>query len=142
MATGNAYITQYRKTAISGASPLQLIVMLYDGSLRFMEAAKRAMQQGDLYAQNENIQRTQKIVAELLSCLDMEKGGEVAQNLFALYTWVYNRLIEANVEDSVEMVGDCIQVMSDLRESWAKLEEQQREGRAAVEVDSDYRQVA
>lgn len=114
-------IDQYRKAAVTSASPLQLIVMLYDGSLRFMEAGKRAMELGDYYKQNENLSRAQKIVTELTCSLDLQKGGEIAQNLAALYNFVYNQLVEANITDRPDMVDQAIKVMSDLREGWSVL---------------------
>lgn len=125
MAYGNASIDQYRKSAVNSASPLRLVVMLYDGALRFMEATKHAMKEGDLYRQNENCQKAQNIVAELMASLDMARGGEMAQNLFALYTFVYDRLVQANVEDSTVYLEQAQKVMSDLRESWVALEAQQ-----------------
>lgn len=100
--------------------------MLYDGALRFMNGAKVAMEARDLYKQNDQIQRAQKIVAELMSSLDMEKGGEIAQNLLSLYSFVYNQLVEANIEDRPELIDDAMLVMTQLRESWAVLEENSR----------------
>lgn len=126
MAATNAYIDQYRKNSVNSASPLQLVVMLYDGALRFMNGAKVAMEARDLYKQNDQIQRAQKIVAELMSSLDMEKGGEIAQNLLSLYSFVYNQLVEANIEDRPELIDDAMLVMTQLRESWAVLEENSR----------------
>ena len=121
-------IDQYRKSSVSSASPLQLVVMLYDGALRFMEAGKHAMLKGDVYAQNDNLTKAERIVSELLSTLDMEKGGEVSQNLFSLYTYVYDTLVEANIEDKPEKVDESVAIMSKLRESWVELERQTRKG--------------
>lgn len=115
------FANEYRKNAVNGASPLQLIVMLYDGALRFMEAGKHAMAFQDYPKQNDQLQRAQNVIMELMSCLDMEKGGEVAKNLFAIYTYVLNELIKANVEDSPDGVERCIRVMSELRDSWTQL---------------------
>lgn len=91
-----------------------------------MNGAKVAMEARDLYKQNDQVQRAQKIVAELMSSLDMEKGGEIAQNLLSLYSFVYNRLVEANIEDRPELIEDAMLVMTQLRESWAVLEENSR----------------
>ena len=115
-------IDQYRKSAVSSASPLQLVVMLYDGALRFMEAGKHAMLKNDVYVQNENITKAQRIVSELLSTLDLDQGGEVAKNLLSIYTYVYDRLVEANIEDKPEVIDECVAIMSELRESWVELE--------------------
>ena len=70
---------EYQKNAVNGASPIQLVVMLYDGALKFMEAGKKAMAEGDRDKQNQNLQKAQKIVMELMSCLDMEEGKEIAK---------------------------------------------------------------
>lgn len=127
MSYGNAYIDQYRKTAVNSASPLQLVIMLYDGALRFLHAGKEAMIRKDLYGQNTNLQKAQRIVAELMSSLNMDQGGEVAQNLLALYTFVYNRLIEANINDKPDYIDQCDKILRDLRESWVQIEAEQRQ---------------
>lgn len=113
---------EYKKNAVNGASPLQLIVMLYDGALRFMEAGKHFMKEGNLDKQNDNLQKAQRIIMELMASLDMEKGGEIAKNLFSLYGYVTNELITANINDDTVPIDRSIKVMSDLRESWVALE--------------------
>ena len=125
MSYGN-YANEYRKSAVNGASPLQLVVMLYDGALRYMEAGKHAMIQKDLEGQNTNLQKAQRIISELLSCLDGDKGKDVARNLRALYTFTLNQLVEANMKDDPKAIEGCIKIFSDLRESWSALEKQTR----------------
>lgn len=117
------YLQQYRKHSVEGASPLRLIIMLYDGCLRNVDLAKQHMESGDIYKRNEAIQKAQKIVGELMACLDMQAGSEIAKSLFALYSFVYNRLLEANIEDNAGKLDEVTQVLSELRESWESLEE-------------------
>jgi len=112
---------EYRKNAVNGSSPLQLVIMLYDGALRFMEGGRHAIAHCDLPKQNDQLQQAQKIVMELMSCLDMEQGGEIAKNLLSIYTYVLNELVKANLEDSADRVDRCIKVMRDLRTSWASI---------------------
>lgn len=116
------FVQEYQKGAIGGASPLQLVVMMYDGALRFMEQGKHAMKLRDLEKQNYYLLKAQKIVMELTACLDMEQGGEIAQNLLALYGYVVNELMDANIKDRSEGIDRSIRVISDLRESWVQLE--------------------
>jgi flagellar protein FliS len=116
------FVQEYRKGAVNGASPLQLVIMLYDGALRFMEVAKHAMGQKDLEKQNDSLQRAQKIVMELMSCLDMEKGGEIATNLLALYTYALEQLVQGNMKDDVAAIDRVITIFSELRESWVEIE--------------------
>lgn len=125
MANGR-FIQEYQKNAVNGASPLQLVIMLYDGALRFMEAGKHAMSKKDLELQNHSLQKAQKIVMELMACLDMDKGGEVATNLFGLYAYILNELVAANCEDKPEPIDRCIGILSQLRESWATVESKTR----------------
>jgi len=120
------FVQEYQKGAVNGASPLQLVIMLYDGAIRFMEAGKFGMEHKDLEIQNKNLQKAQRIVMELMSCLDMEKGGEIAKNLLALYTYVLNELVEANVGDRREPIDRCIKILADLRESWVEVDKMTR----------------
>ena len=89
-----------------------------------MEAGKHAMKLGDLPKQDASLQKAQRIVMELMSCLDLKQGGEVAKNLLALYSYILNQLVDANVGDKTEPIDRCIQVMSELRESWSEVERQ------------------
>jgi flagellar protein FliS len=110
--------------------------MLYDGSIRFMESGKQAILAKDLQKQNDQLQRAQKIVLELMSSLDMQKGGEIAQNLLGLYTFVIEQLIEANMKDLTGPVDESIKIMSSLRESWVQIESQNLAGQSLKEIAS------
>lgn len=127
------FAQEYRKNSVNGASPLQLIIMLYDGALRFMEGGRQAILQQDLSRQNDQLQRAQKIIMELMACLDMDKGGDVSKNLLALYTYVLNELVRANLEDDPEGVQRCVQIISELRESWDAIDRSTRQGTPAKE---------
>ena len=109
---------RYLETAVETASPARLIVMLYDGAIRFINEATYAMQQRDYETQNAKLQRAQKILAELISSLDFDKGGEIAENLFRLYTYMYNQLVEANINDSRDRLEHVVHLLSELREAW------------------------
>ena len=109
---------RYLETAVETASPARLIVMLYDGAIRFINEAVEAMRRRDYETQNARLQRAQKILAELISSLDFDKGGEIAENLFRLYTYMYNQLVEANIQDSIERLEHVIDLLTDLREAW------------------------
>lgn len=115
---------EYRKNAVNTASPLQLVIMLYDGAIRFMEQGKLAMADRDLNKQNESLQRAQKIIFELMSCLDMAKGGEIAQNLFSLYTYVVNELVDSNIKDDPSGIDRSLRILRELRTSWDALEKE------------------
>lgn len=109
---------RYLETAVETASPARLIVMLYDGAIRFINEAAYAMRQRDYETQNTKLQRAQKILNELICSLDFERGGEVAQNLYRLYNYMYNQLVAANIEDSHERLEHVVGLLSELREAW------------------------
>lgn len=120
MAYGNQ-AKEYRKNAVLGASPAQLVVMLYDGALRFIEQGRAGMRAKDLMRQNDSLQRAQKIVAELSATLDRENGGEIATNLAALYDFVLNRLFEANIKDIERPLDEASATLRELRDAWAQI---------------------
>jgi flagellar protein FliS len=128
------FVKEYQKNAVNGASPLGLIIMLYDGALRFIDTGKVGIAEHDYDKQNLHLQKAQKIVMELMSCLDMGRGGEIAKNLFSLYTYVLNELIEANISDNCEAADRGAKVLRELRESWVAIEERQRKGEVELPV--------
>ncbi len=91
--------------------------MLYDGCLRFMTNADQAMQRKDIFSQNQNCQRAQNIITELISTLDMNRGGEIATNLYQLYNYAYDQLIMANINDDQVALKQSMKVFEELRQS-------------------------
>lgn len=92
--------------------------MLYDGAIRFLNEAEDAMNKADYDRQNHFIIKAQRIVAELMSSLDMQKGAHIAENLLNIYAYIYNQLIEANMGDQVEVIGQVRHLLQELREAW------------------------
>ncbi|MCS6776022.1 MAG: flagellar export chaperone FliS [Chloroherpetonaceae bacterium] len=113
---------QYQQVQIETASPTRLIVMLYDGALRFCTLALEAMQARQLEAQNNYLIKAQRIIGELMSSLNREAGGEVAANLFRLYTHILQQLVQANLTDDPALIESAIQALRELRESWAQVD--------------------
>jgi flagellar secretion chaperone FliS len=114
---------EYRKSAVTGASPIQVIVLLYDGALRHMEAGRHAIAHQDYSRQNDHLQHAQRILMELMACLDLDRGGEIAWNLLQLYQYCLDELVRANIEDDAAGVSHAIRIFSDLRESWVQLQD-------------------
>ncbi len=111
----------YRESSVLTASPEQLVVMLYDGALRFLRQSQAAYGEGAWQHGSDRMQRAEAIVDELLATLDMEAGGEVAQRLQAIYVFCKKHLIEARLERSSEKIGAVIKLLSDLRDAWAQI---------------------
>jgi flagellar secretion chaperone FliS len=109
----------YRQTHVQSRSPLELIVMLYDGALRFLREAEDAIQRRDLVAKRDAMSRAFAILAELQGTLNVEQGGETAASLDSLYVYMINRLTEANVQLKTGPVHEVITLLSGLRDAWA-----------------------
>src|SRR5947207_14035734 len=89
---------QYRTTSVSTTSRAGLVIMLYDGILRFTRQAVRAVERREFEEAHCNFLRAQDIMSELQSSLDLEVGGDLARNLQGLYEYGYRRLVEANCQ--------------------------------------------
>lgn len=109
--------SQYNSDAILSASPVRLLTMLYDRLLLDLERAEAAHGQQDWQVASENLLHAQAILAELASSLktDVWDGGET---LLALYTYVSNALIAANVQRDVSRVREAISLLEPLRQGW------------------------
>lgn len=113
---------QYQRAQVETASPTQLIVLLYDGAVRFCRLAQDAMRLRDLETQNTNLIKAQRIVGELLGSLNRDAGGDVASNLSRIYTHLLEELVKANLYDDPETLDHAISVLSDMRASWVEID--------------------
>jgi flagellar protein FliS len=120
----------YRQTEAQSRTPLELVVMLYDGALRFTAQARTAIEQRNIPARREAITRALAITSELQSTLDMARGGAIAESLDALYVYVNGRLIEASSKQDVRPVDEAAKVLTTLRDAWADIARQE----SAVQV--------
>jgi flagellar secretion chaperone FliS len=111
----------YYQTHVQSRSPLELVVMLYDGAIRFLEQAGDAMARRDMATKGEALSRALAILAELQSTLNVEAGGEVALQLDALYTHMINRLIDANLMREQAPIDEVLRLLRPLREAWAEI---------------------
>ena len=111
-------ITAYRDTAVTTQSKGRLIVLLYDGAVKFMKLAINEIEAGNQEAKGRYINRAQDIINELNAVLNTESGGDVAQNLRRLYCFMTNRLSQANAKSDPEMVREVIAIMEELNQGW------------------------
>src|SRR5262245_6765641 len=108
----------YLQTQVQSRSPLELVVMLYDGAIRFLEQAGDAMDQRDMPTKARAISKAMAIIAELQSTLNMEQGGEIALQLDGLYTHITTRLVDANVQRDRAPINEVIALLRPLRDAW------------------------
>jgi flagellar protein FliS len=111
----------YKEQSILTATPGQLVVMLYDGCLRFLHQAAFAMRDGDMAVSGNRLSRAEAIIDELLTTLDLEQGGEIASRLQGIYVFCNRHLLEARTDRDAEKIEKVSELMGELRESWAQV---------------------
>ena len=111
-------VDAYQQTAIGTQSKGRLIVLLYDGAIKFMKLAIKEMEAGNWAAKGQYISRAQDIISELNAVLDMDGGGEIARNLQRLYLFMNRRLFQANAKKDPQMIREVITLMEELNQSW------------------------
>ena len=111
----------YKEQSILTATPGQLVVMLYDGCLRFLFQAAHAMRDGHHLEADKRLARAEAIIDELLTTLDLEQGGEIASRLQGIYVFCNRQLIEARFQRDPAMVEKVSELLGELRESWAQV---------------------
>jgi flagellar protein FliS len=115
----------YHQTATLTAPPGQVILMLYDGALRFLERALTGFQRTDPAEVNmtihNNLQRARDIIRELNCCLNLENGGDLAETLRRLYDYFEHRIHTSNVRKKREGIEEVIRHLSVLRDAWASM---------------------
>lgn len=109
---------QYQNTQIQTASTGDLILLLYDGAIRFLNRAVLGIEERRLDTAHADIVRGQDIVLELMTGLDFERGGELAVNLRELYLFMYQTLLQANLKKDVEKVHTVIRLLDNVRGAW------------------------
>ena len=119
----NQIARQYRELAIKGASPVGLIVILYDMAIESLGQAIREMDSGNIEARTENLNHALSVIAELQRSLNMEVGGEVAKRLSDLYDVARGKILEANIKVSKEIIERLSGVLSSMRDAWKVVEE-------------------
>jgi len=112
---------QYKQVQVKTANKEKLLIMLYQGCIKFLRLAKKSIEEEDIQGANNYIIRSQDIIRELMNTLDREKGGEIATNLYSLYDFMNRQLIEANVNKNVEKIEVVEDMMLELLDSWKQI---------------------
>jgi flagellar secretion chaperone FliS len=111
----------YIQTHVNSRSPLELVVMLYEGLIRFTGDARSAIERRDLVAKRAAMSRALAVLAELQSTLNMSEGGDVAQSLDGLYTYMNGRLLDGSMKNDVAPLDETLKLAGTLREAWAEI---------------------
>ena len=124
MAMNNAYAT-YKQNSVTQSSPAELTLMLYNGALKFVKLAKKGIQENNIQLKNENIQKTQNIIQELMVTLNMDI--EVSQNMMRMYDYMMRQLIQANVKNDLQLLDEVEGFLVEFRDTWKEVIQQTRQ---------------
>jgi flagellar protein FliS len=122
-------LSAYRETRIKTASQGQLIIMLYDEAVKHLDRGLDLLgmnttgkrDPGKIEQISKAIIKTQEIITELMVSLDFEQGGDIAKNLFSLYNWFNQELLEANVKQDMRRVTIIRNMVNELRSAWSEI---------------------
>lgn len=114
-------VHQYAKTQVQTASSVQVIVLLYEGTIQSLKLAKNGILTNNHQDKARFLDRALRVVGELSAALDMEQGGSVATDLRRLYEYVEHELIQANLHHDFKRLDGPIRCLSTLREAWQEL---------------------
>ncbi len=127
----NAY-NQYQENQIMSASPEQILLMLYDGAVRFCRQAISGIEENDLDKTHRGIRNSMAIVAEFSNSLDHAIGGKIADDLEALYDFMIRELLQANLQKDIEKLKVVERLLLDLRATWSEAIEINSQEQAAL----------
>ena len=118
-------VSAYQSSHVQSDDPIGLVVKLYDGLLGFIARAAEAIDSGSPHLASEPIRRASDIVAELQTVLDLEQGGEIAENLDRIYTYTRKRLVESHLKGDVEGLNEITRLFGPLRNAWSEARDRQ-----------------
>jgi len=114
----------YRRTNVHTRSPLELVVMLYDGALQSLGDARTAIARHDVAGRTNAISKTLAILTELQGTLNMKEGGKIAEELDRLYAYAISRLLDVTTKQDAKAIDDIIRVLTPLRDGWSQIAQQ------------------
>ena len=108
----------YQEMEATGSSGVQLVVMLYDGAIRFLNDASNSVRQKDLQGKIVAVDRALAIIGELQGTLRMEEGGEIAKSLDSLYTYMTNRILDGSMKLDPRPFDEVVKLLTTLNSAW------------------------
>ncbi|HMW05620.1 MAG TPA: flagellar export chaperone FliS [Leptospiraceae bacterium] len=111
----------YKSNEISTMSQGKLVVMLYEGAIRFLNTAIENMTPRKYEIVNRNVIKAQDIVTELMTSLNMEEGGKIAEDLLSLYIYMKKRMLEGNIQKDSKYLKEVVRMLTELKGSWEEI---------------------
>ena len=113
---------KYQEVNVGTATPLHLVVMLYDAAICTLEEARGCMERKDISGRSRAINKCNSIISELQSSLNMKEGGDIAASLNRLYEYMKTTLLRAGVEQNTVLVKEVSGLLENLRSAWKQID--------------------
>lgn len=126
------YRQQQVQHEVEQASPVRLVVMLYDKALSLLRQSVLHIDRNNIKEKGEALNRVVEIIGELQAVLNQEEGGVVAKNLDAMYEYTIQSITVANLDNDPQPLDSVLKVLEELRKGWQELEQMTQDGHAAV----------
>jgi flagellar protein FliS len=130
---GNAY-QNYLKQEVEGASQAKIVVLLYEAAIKFMRAAARAIEEKKIEDAHNNLVKTQNIIYELISTLNTDAGGSIAEELMKLYEYMLWQLEEANTSKDAGRIESVVRIITPLKDAWKEVAARENEPKKDLEA--------
>ena len=132
-------VQSYRKTNVMTADPKRLVVLCYEGAIDNLKIGKNKIIERDYEGKCRALTRAQDIIGELLSSLNFEKGGSIANGLDSLYNYMLRRIIHADFKNDVPAIDEVVQLLTELKAAWEDIfrRKESRLEPGKVEVNQD-----
>jgi flagellar protein FliS len=127
----------YKQNSVSTASQTELIVMLYDGALRFLQAAVDAVEKNDIQAKAQSSDRALAIVQHLHLSLEIDEANHIAVDLERLYSFVISKIVDGSAQLSTKSFKEAIKVLDTLRSAWSELAQKETSESVPTELLAD-----
>ncbi|WP_438316124.1 flagellar export chaperone FliS [Sporosarcina sp. FA9] len=118
MAMNNPYAT-YQNNTVNTSTPGELTLMLYNGCMKFIEQAKRAMDDNNIEEKNKSVQKAQAIISELMLTLD--SSYPISANMLVLYEFANSRLIDGNIKNDSALFEEASDIIKEFRDTWKQV---------------------
>jgi len=129
----------YLQTQVNTTTQGDLLIMLYDGAIKFLGQAKKKIEEKDYAQKGILITKAINVISELDESLNGQKGGELAQNLHKLYFYCNTRLLKANLEMNTALVDEVLRILSALRSAFDQINGTSEQNSAVISLSSEPR---
>lgn len=111
-------LNAYQQNSVNTASKEKLLLMLYEGLVKFIKQGISGIEEKNIEKSNINFVKAQNIIREFMVTLNVELGGEMAKSLMALYDYMYRRLVDANIKKDIEIAGEVLNFAEELKQTF------------------------